>query len=101
MTAAVLSPATRLDLIDAVRWIAHDNPAAARALRDSVEKAARHIGAHPFHGVARPDLADPPNRFAVLAGFPFIVVYNSDRRPPLIVRIVHGARDLPDLLRDL
>jgi len=29
------------------------------------------------------------------------VVYDAGTRPPTIVRVVHGARDLPEVLRDL
>jgi toxin ParE1/3/4 len=101
MSNAALSPAARRDLLEAVRWIAQDNPAAARALRDAVAKAAAHIGAHIHFGVSRPDLADEPYRFVMLTGFPYVIVYNADRRPPLIVRVLHGARDLPELLQNL
>ena len=101
MTAAGLSPAARRDLLGAMRWIARDNPAAASALRDSIAKAASQIGTHNYAGVSRPDLANPPYRFAILTGFPYVIVYNADRKPPLIVRILHGARDLPELLHDL
>lgn len=99
MTAAVLSPQARRDLLDAIRWIARDNPAAARALRDGVAKAAERIGEHVHVGGHRPDLADAPYRFLTLTGFPYVIVYNSARRPPLIIRILHGARDLPEVLR--
>ncbi len=101
MSVALLSPAARRDLLEAVRWIAHDNPIAARALRNAVATAAMNIGQYVHFGVRRPDLADEPYRFVMLTGFPYVIVYNADRRPPLIVRILHGARDLPDLLRDL
>jgi hypothetical protein len=30
-----------------------------------------------------------------------LIVYAEDHDPPLIVRVVHGVRDLPRLLRDL
>lgn len=101
MIPAELSPAARRDLLAAVRWIANDNPAAARALRDAVAKAAERIGEHPRIGTSRPALADEPYRFLTLTGFPYIIVYNADRRPPRIVRILHGARDLPEILREL
>jgi toxin ParE1/3/4 len=101
MTSAVLAPAARRDLLGAVRWIAGDNPAAARALRDSVAEAAKRIGVYNHIGVVRPELAAEPYRFVTLTGFPYIIVYNADRRPPLIVRVLHGARDLPEVLRDL
>jgi toxin ParE1/3/4 len=101
MTAAVLSRRAQRDLLTAVRWIARDNPAAARGLREAVASASRRIGAHPESGVLRPDLADSPYRFMMLAGFPYLVVYNADRHPPLILRVLHGARDLPTVLRNL
>ena len=100
MSVAVLSPAARRDLIAAVRWIAQDNPAAARALRDAVANAAERIGEHIHIGNQRPELADERYRFVSLTGFPYLIAYNADRLPPLIVRILHGARDVPEALRD-
>jgi toxin ParE1/3/4 len=99
MSAAVLSPRARRDLLGAMRWIAHDNPAAARAFRDAVAKAMHRIGRHVQIGAVRPDLAGEPYRFLTLSGFPYVIVYNKDRNPPLIVRILHGARDFPEALR--
>lgn len=98
MTRAVLSPQARRDLLDAIRWIAKDNPAAARALRDGVATAATRIGTHARIGTLRPEWADAPYRFVTLTGFPYVIVYNAERRPPLIVRILHGTRDLPEVL---
>ena len=97
---AVLAPAARRDLLVAARWIAKDNPRAASALRDAVVGAARRIGEHPALGVERPDLADPPVRFLPLTGFSYVMVYDADRRPPLVLRVLHAARDLPELLRE-
>lgn len=101
MTAAAFTPQAEAEGAEAVDWIRRDNPAAARVLRDAIVNAAERIGMHPHLGVARADLAREPYRFLTLTGFPYVVVYNSERRPPLIVRIVHGARDLPEALRDL
>jgi toxin ParE1/3/4 len=101
MIDAVLSPRAHRDLLEAARWIARDNPAAARALRDAVARAAGLIGAHRHIGRRRPELAPEPYRFMTMTAFPYIIVYNADRTPPMIVRIVHGARDLPEVLRDL
>jgi toxin ParE1/3/4 len=99
--ASVLSPRARRDVLEAVRWIAKDNPAAALGLRDAVVAAARRIGEHPQIGVLRPELADEPVRFVMLTGYPYVIVYDSDREPPQILRVLHGARDLPEVLRDL
>jgi toxin ParE1/3/4 len=70
-------------------------------LRDAVAGAAERIGTYPRTGVVRPDLTSGPYRFVILTGFPYVIVYAENSDPPVIVRILHGARDLPRLLRDL
>lgn len=99
MAAAVFSPRARRDLLAAVRWIDKDNPAAARALRDAVATAAERIGRHPEIGTVRIDLTEEPYRFLTLTGFPYVIVYNAGRRPPLMLRVLHGAMDLPEILK--
>jgi toxin ParE1/3/4 len=85
-----------------VEWITQDNPVAAQGLLDAVLRAAERIGEHPQIGVRRPDLTGSVRyRFVVLTGYPYLIVYTADRNPPVIVRMVHGARDLPRLLRNL
>lgn len=101
MKPAMVAPAAKRDLVDAAGWIAKDNPTAARGLRDAVVKASVLIGQHPQVGMVRTDLADERIRFLVLRGYPYILVYAADTTPPRILRVFHGARDLPDLLRDL
>jgi toxin ParE1/3/4 len=100
MSVATLSPRARNDLLAAVRWITKDNPAATRALKEAVAATAGRISAPPGIGVARPDLADLPYRFVALPGFPYVIVYNSQRVPPRILRILHGAQDIPEVLRE-
>src|SRR4051794_31437457 len=96
---AVFSPSARRDLAAAVEWIASDNPTAARGLRDAVVQAAGRIGAHPESGAVREDLAAEPVRFLVLTGYPYVMVYDAGWRPPLVLRVLHGARDLPAILK--
>jgi toxin ParE1/3/4 len=95
---AVFAPAATEDLRQAVAWISRGNPAAARALRDAALHAARRLGTHPQLGAIRPKLAAPRYRFLLLRGFPYVVVYTADTSPPRIVRVLHGARDIPSLL---
>lgn len=99
MTPARLSPAAKRDILEAVAWIARDSPQAARALRQSIERVAQLIGEHPAAGSGRPECVSLPYRLISLTGFPYTIVYDCDQRPPLIVRVLHGARDIPDLLR--
>jgi len=98
---AVFSPAARRELLEAVRWIAQDNPAAARALRDAIVAAATRIGEFPQLGTERPDLVAPPVRLLLLSGFPYLIVYDCEADPPLVLRVLHGARDLPDIFAEL
>jgi len=89
-----------------VSWIAKDNRAAAQALRDAVVRAADRIGSANTPGSASFGLtwrlmAADNVRFVYLTGFPYVIVYNSERVPPLILRFLHGARDLPEVLRGL
>jgi toxin ParE1/3/4 len=88
-------------LFTAADRIADDNPRAAEALIDGVEAAAARIGGHPQIGVVRPHLLRPAFRFLTLSSFPYLIIYNAERDPPEIVAIIHGARNLPPLLRDL
>ena len=100
MTRAVLSPAAERDVLEIVEWIASENPVAARGFRAALDRLADTIGEHPNGGALKPHLASPPIRFFPLRGFPYIAVYTPDRHPPLIVRVLHGARDLPEVLRE-
>lgn len=100
MKQARLSARARNDLTEATRWIARDNLTAARAFRAAIGRAAVQIADHPKSGTERPDLADPPARFLVLRGFPYVIVYDTNTRPPTILRIIHGARDLHAALEE-
>jgi toxin ParE1/3/4 len=97
----MLAPQARRDLLAAAGWIANENPSAAVALRDAVVAAATRIGLHPRIGALRTELARQSIWFLVVSGFPYVIVYDASREPPLILRVLHGARELPELLRDL
>ncbi|MDE0064875.1 MAG: type II toxin-antitoxin system RelE/ParE family toxin [Gammaproteobacteria bacterium] len=99
MTRAVLSTAAERDILEIAEWIAVENPAAARGFRAALDTIATTLGDHPRIGALKPELAAPPVRFVPLRGYPYIVVYTPDRDPPLILRVLHGARDLPEILR--
>ena len=99
MTRAVLSPAAERDILAIIEWVAAENPVAARGFRVALDRLAETIGEQPLIGALKPHLASPPIRFLSTRGYPYAVVYTPDRDPPLIVRVLHGARDLPDALR--
>jgi toxin ParE1/3/4 len=98
VTSALLAPRAQRELRDAVLWIEKDNPAAADALLVAAIAAARRLQARPKLGRVRPDLAPARYRFWSLRGFPYLLVYDAEAEPPIILRLVHQSRDLPATL---
>ena len=98
---AELSPQARKDLLAATRRIAVDSPWASRRFRTAVAAAGELIGKHPHAGSVRPEFLAGPTRFLTLKRFPYLLAYNPEASPPLILRIIHAARDLPAVLSDL
>jgi toxin ParE1/3/4 len=101
VTRAILAPRARRELAEAITWLARDSPAAAKTLRAAVDDALVLIGKYPEVGALRPELVDPPIRFWRVRGFAYLLIYRPITPRPRVIRVVHGARDLPDLLRDL
>ena len=98
MTAPIFAPRAQRELRAAAVWIAEDNPAAADALLAAAMKAARRIEARPKLGRIRLELAPARYRFWSLRGFPYLLVYDAEAAPAIILRFVHQSRDLPALL---
>jgi toxin ParE1/3/4 len=78
-----------------------DRASAAIALRHAVIEAAKLVGEQPEIGTERPEVVDPPLRVWPLHRFNYVIVYDPVSRPIQILRIVHGARDLPQILHNL
>ena len=95
---AILAPAARADLRQAVSRIARDNPPAAQRLRDVLATALRRLGTNPALGAPRPALTDTRYRFLALRGFPYLLVYTADTAPLRVLRVLHMAHDIPMLL---
>lgn len=89
------------DVRDAAAWIAHDNPTAAEHFVRAVTEAARRLQARPGLARSEPRLAPARYRFWSLRGFSYLMVLDAEADPPHVVRVVHTARDLPKVLRDI
>ena len=75
-----------------------DNPAAADALLAAAMAAARRLQARPKLQRVRLELAPQRFRFWSLRGFPYLLVYDAEAEPPIILRLVHQSHDLPAVL---
>ncbi len=82
------------DLIEIWTYIAADNPVAAEKLVDRIDAKCQILAESPDLGPARPDIA--PN----LRYFPvgrYLILYREIAGGIEVVRVVHGARHLPDI----
>lgn len=84
------------DLIEIWLRIAAESPAAADRLLDQFDDAFQVLADNPRIGAARPDLADGL-RYLVVGQY--LALYRLAGSDVEIVRIEHGARDLPSLIR--
>ena len=86
------------DLSELITFIAADNPAAAMALADKMEKSLGDLATHPRMG----RVPDDPNLMQM--GYRYLVVENYlvfcvvETKTVIIHRILHGARNYRDLL---
>jgi toxin ParE1/3/4 len=82
------------DLDEIWLHIAIDSVAAADRMIDRIEAAENRLGEFPQIGQARPEIR------AGLRHWPvgnYLILYRLDDEALTIVRVVHGARDLPEL----
>jgi toxin ParE1/3/4 len=80
------------DLIDIWLWIAADNPPAADRLLDRIDATCGRLADNPRMGPARPDIAPDARSFVVGR---YLVLYRLVDDGIEIVRVLHGARDVP------
>jgi len=86
------------DLIEIWNCIAPESLTAADRVLDRIDTVCGHLAENPRMGPARPDLAEGLRYF--VSGS-YLVVYREAPGGVEIVRVVHGARHLPDLFRDV
>lgn len=85
------------DLSEAVTFVAADNPAAAMALADTIEKSLDDLASHPRMGRVPddPSLMQMGYRYLVVENY--LVFYVVEARVVIIHRIFRGARNYRDL----
>lgn len=93
----VLSPDVLQDLQVIWDFIALDNVVAADKLEDEFFEAFEMLAKHPSMGHARSDLTERDVRFWPVAQY--LIVYRSLPAPLQIVAVLHGARDVTEVIR--
>ena len=82
------------DLIEIWIYIAQDNPGAADRVLDDIEERFYALADNPLMGRLRPDIA-PEFRYFTVGKY--LILYRTVPDGVQIVRVIHGARDLPNL----
>ena len=92
-----LTPEARFDLFALWEYIARDNVTAADRVVRRLDRAFHLLAVFPKKGHKRADVhSSRPILFWPVGAY--VIVYEPEPKPLVIVRIVHGARDLNALL---
>jgi toxin ParE1/3/4 len=83
----------REQLVQAHRYIAEDNPAAAARTVGRIWKGTQLLGRHPMAGKAG---CVAGTRELAVRGTPFIVAYRVQKNEVWILAVMHAAREWPD-----
>lgn len=98
MASLIFSIKAGADLEDIADYIGADNKVAADKVVSDIEILCRLIASMPKMGRLRPDIALGDIRSFTYEKY--IILYRASSNFVEIVRIAHGARDLPALLND-
>ena len=94
MARLTITESAQADLWEIHAYIAKDNPAAARRIVERLRAQARKLAATPGIGRSRKDLR--PDLFSFPVGR-HVLFYRPQPGGIVLVRVIHGARDLPTL----
>ena len=95
----VLAPEAALDLIQIWRHIKRES---SLAVADRIESVIRDkiafLAGNPGAGHSRKNLTDQPVKFFPV--YSYLIVYRPDTKPLHVVSILHGRRDVEQLLKN-
>lgn len=99
MTRYRFTPQARDDLFEIWSYIAQDSPQAANQVEQAIYEACNLLADSPLAGTVRKDLTSLPVRFWLVPQFPnYFIVYEPGAKPLEVIRILHGARNIPSII---
>jgi plasmid stabilization system protein ParE len=84
------------DLREIRAYIARDSRDSADRTVRRVREAVRSLSQTPWLGHAREDVRYPHARFYLV--YSYLIVYETSDTRLVVLRVLHGARDLPSVL---
>lgn len=92
--ACLFSPLAESDLEEIGDYIARDNPARALSFVREIREQCAKIAATPLAAPVRPELGE---RIRMFVFGNYLIFYTVESDSVRIERILHGARNIPDL----
>jgi plasmid stabilization system protein ParE len=94
-----LTPKATDDLDVIWMTIAEDSRDAAERVETEILATCQRLARHPRMGTKRRDITMLPVRFWTVTRFSnYVIVYRSDAVPLQVIAILHGSRDLKQIL---
>lgn len=94
----IVRPSAKRDLADIAVWLMENaSDRVAVDILGRIEAKIDQLRDLPLIGAPRDDLAP---RVRILVEHPYVILHRASRSEADILRIVHGARDLPSVLRE-
>jgi plasmid stabilization system protein ParE len=88
------------DLFEIWSYIANDDSEAASRVEDAIYAACAFLADTPLAGRIREDLTALPLRFWLVRPYRnYWIVYHAETKPLQVIRILHAARNIPQILR--
>ena len=84
------------DIEEIWKFIALDSPTAATKVEDDIHAAMKLLATQPLMGHQRRDIPDDRYRFWPV--YSYVIAYRIEGGTLLVVRVVHGARNLRKVL---
>jgi len=97
MRAFVLTSLADRDLDQIWEYLATDNIRTADRVLLAIENGMRRIARTPGIGHYREELTDRRHRFFLV--YSYLIVYRPETDPLQIVRVLHAARDIKNILK--
>ena len=91
-----IAPRADADLDAIWDYIARDNQRAADRVEDDLHSAMRMLAEYPGIGHTRPDV---PSGYRFWRVYSFLIVYRIDGDALVVVRVIHGSREIRRQLR--
>jgi antitoxin ParD1/3/4 len=100
MSSYQFTPQAVEDLFEIWSYIAGDDLDAANRVEEAIYAACAILADAPRAGSIREDLTALPLRFWLVKPYRnYWIVYNPGKKPLQVIRIIHTARNIPQVLR--